>query len=224
MCGTGRTAKNAEEDEVMMAKQPSAAQIPRTRERNPAAWFASNEGMIEDAEFETILPVSASRKSFSLSISKKTPIMGKCASETHLTNEWPGFGYWVFVALCATTAFWIAGGYTLLADRKPALSVRQATLPLISALQLTELKTSVGVRDKGDVLSVAGRIQNNTSEDHIAPPLIVMITYGDGSKRERRLASGEATLKPGEYIDFETMLPALRGTIEKVDVRLASSA
>ncbi|MEE9908549.1 hypothetical protein LWV33_14190 [Brucella intermedia] len=51
-----------------------------------------------------------------------------------------------------------------------------------------------------------------------------MITYSDGSKRERRMASGETMLKPGESIDFETMLPALRGTIEKVDVRLADRA
>ncbi|MEJ5020516.1 hypothetical protein WH297_12350 [Ochrobactrum vermis] len=210
----------------MMAKQPSTAQISRmpSRGQPPAAWFASNAGPIEDAEFETIAPASSRQKSFSLSISEKLFFTRKLASETRLASEWPGFGYWVFVALCATTVFWVAGGYTLLADRRPALFVGQPALPLISALQLTELKTSVGIRDKSDVLSVAGRIQNNTTEERAAPPLIVTIIYSDGSKRERPLASGEAMLKPGGYIDFETMLPALRGTIEKVDVRLAGLA
>lgn len=210
----------------MMAKQPSTAQISRmpSRGRPPAAWFASNAGPIEDAEFETIAPASSRQKALTLSISEKPFFTRRLASETRLSSEWPGFGYWVFVALCATTAFWLAGGYTLLADRSPALFVGQPALPLISALQLTELKTSVGIRDKSDVLSVAGRIQNNTTEERAAPPLIVTIIYSDGSKRERPLASGEAMLKPGGYIDFETMLPALRGTIEKVDVRLAGPA
>ncbi|MBB4093929.1 hypothetical protein [Brucella pecoris] len=210
----------------MMAKQPSTAQISRTPSRGqlPVAWFTSNAGPVEDAEFETIVPASAPRKSFSPSISEMPLIKRKSVSEAYLASEWPGFGYWVFVALCATTAFWVAGGYTLLSDKRPALSVEQSTLPLISALQLTELKTSVGIRDKGDVLSVAGRILNNTTKERAAPPLIVTIIYSDGSKRERPLASGEAMLKPGGYIDFETMFPALRGTIEKVDVRLASPA
>jgi len=208
----------------MMAKQPSTAQMSRVplRENHRAAWFTFDAGPVEDAEFETIVPASPRPKSFSYSIPQKPFASSKLMSETSLPGGWPGFGYWVFVALCATTAFWIAGGYTLLADQP--LSGRQPTLPLISALQLTDLKTSVGVHDKGDVLSVGGRIRNTTSEERATPPLIVMITYSDGSKRERRLAPGEAMLKPGAYIDFETMLPALRGTIEKVDVRLATPA
>lgn len=208
----------------MMAKQPSTAQMSRASSRGsrPAAWSACDAGLIEDAEFETIIPVLSSRKSFSLGASQNPPIARKRVSEPGLANNWPGFGYWVFVALCATTAFWIAGGYMLLADKPP--SVGHPTLPLISALQLTDLKTSIGAHDKGDILSVGGRIRNTTSQERVAPPLIVMITYSDGSKRERRLAPGEAMLKPGAYIDFETMLPALRGTIEKVDVHLAGPA
>lgn len=206
----------------MMAKHPSTAQISRASSRGkiPAPWFVSDEGAVEDAEFETILPVSPRPKLLSSVISQKPLASRKFLSGTGPASDWPGFGYWVFVALCATTAFWIAGGYTLLAD-KPA-SGGQSMLPLVSALQLTNLKTSVGVHDKGDILNVGGRIRNTTSEERAAPPLIVMITYSDGSKRERRLAPGETILKPGAYIDFETMLPALRGTVEKIDVRLAS--
>ena len=206
----------------MMARQPSAARMSRTpsRENSPPTWFTSDAGPVEDAEFETIIPASSGRKSHFLLTSQKPLTSRKLLSETGPTSAWPGFGYWVFVALCATTAFWIAGGYTLLAD-KPA-SGRQAALPLVSALQLTDIKTNM--RENSDVLSVGGRIQNTTSEERIAPPLIVMITYSDGRKRERRLASGETSLKPGESIDFETMLPALRGTIEKVDIRLGNQA
>lgn len=206
----------------MMAKRPSTAQTSRTpsRESHPAAWFAAGRGPVEDAEFETIVPVSPRRKFPFPVIAQKPPASRQFLSETRPASEWPGFGYWVLVALCATTAFWIAGGYTLLAD-KPA-SGGQSMLPLVSALQLTDLKTNM--RENSDILSVGGRIQNTTSEERPAPPLIVMITYSDGSKRERRLASGETMLKPGESIDFETMLPALRGTIEKVDVRLADRA
>ncbi|MGK8639088.1 hypothetical protein ACRS7F_06775 [Brucella anthropi] len=217
-------AKNAKEDDGMMAKQPSTAQMSRAPscENHRATRFASDAGLIEDAEFETIAPGSSPRKFLSYGIPQKPLAPRKLMSETSLPSGWPGFGYWVFVALCATTAFWMAGGYTLLAG-KP-LSGGQPTLPLISALQLTDLKTSVGMHDKGKILSVGGRIRNTTSEERATPPLIVMITYSDGSKRERRLAPGEAMLKPGAYIDFETMLPALRGTIEKVDVRLATPA
>ena len=206
----------------MMAKRPSTAQMSRTpsREDHPTAWFAVDHGPVEDAEFETIVPASPRRKSFFTVISQKPYASRKFASKTGPTSEWPGFGYWVFVALCATSAFWVAGGYTLLAD-KPA-SRGQPLLPLVPALQLTDLKTNMP--ENSDVLSVGGRIRNTTSEERIAPPLIVIITYSNGSKRERRLASGETMLKPGEYIEFETMLPALRGTIEKVDVRLAERA
>lgn len=206
----------------MMAKRPSTVQVSRapSRESHPVPWFAADSGPIEDAQFETIVPVSPRPKFFSHVISQKPLVSRKFLSETRPVGEWPGFGYWVLVALCATTAFWIAGGYTLLAD-KPASGGRPM-LPLVSALQLTDLKTNM--RENSDVLSVGGRIQNTTSEERPAPPLIVLITYSDGSKRERRLASGETMLKPGESIDFETMLPALRGTIEKVDVRLADRA
>ncbi len=187
----------------MMAKRPSTAQMSRTpsRESHPAAWFAAGRGPVEDAEFETIVPVSPRRKFPFPVIAQKPPASRQFLSETRPASEWPGFGYWVLVALCATTAFWIAGGYTLLAD-KPA-SGGQSMLPLVSALQLTDLKTNM--RENSDILSVGGRIQNTTSE-------------------ERPMASGETMLKPGESIDFETMLPALRGTIEKVDVRLADRA
>jgi len=208
----------------MMAKRPSAAHMSRTasRESRPAAWFAPDAGPVEDAEFETIVPPSPKRKYCSSGIAEKPFVSRKLVSETGSASEWPGFGYWVFVALCATTAFWMAGGYALLAE-KP-LAGGQPMLPLVSALQLTDLTTSVGIHDKGDVLSVGGRIRNTTSEERATPPLIFMITYGDGSKRERRVDSGKMLLKPGGYIDFETMLPALRGTIEKVDVRLANRA
>ncbi|MFQ0814299.1 hypothetical protein AVM02_12850 [Brucella anthropi] len=217
-------AKNAKEDDVMMAERPSTAQMSRASSRagGPAAWFASDAGPVEDAEFETVIPASPARKSFSSRIAQKAFRTPEHMRETGLQSQWPGFGYWVFVALCATTAFWVAGGYTLLADKPSAVGT--PTLPLVSALQLTDLKTSIGARDKGDVLSVGGRIRNPTTEERAAPPLIVTITYSDGSKRERRLAPGEAMLKPGAHIDFETMLPALRGTIEKVDVRLGSPA
>ncbi len=215
-------AKNAKEDDGMMARKPSTARKSRgpLRETHSATWFAFDAEPVEDAEFETILPASPRPKSLSYGISQKSFTPGKLLPEAGIQSEWPGFGYWVFVALCATTAFWIAGGYTLL-SYKPFTS-GQPALPLISALQLSNLRTSIAVHDKGDVLSVGGRIRNIADEERAAPPLIVMITYSNGSKRERRLPLGKTMLKPGAYINFETVLPALRGTIENVDVRLAA--
>src|SRR5690606_16458834 len=93
-------AKNAKEDDVMMAKHPSTAQISRASSRGkiPAPWFVSDEGAVEDAEFETILPVSPRPKLLSSVISQKPLASRKFLSETRPASDWPGFGYWVFVA------------------------------------------------------------------------------------------------------------------------------
>ncbi len=163
---------------------------------------------IEDAEFETLLPAGVAALA-PLRVRERR--MG-----WKMAGRWPGPGYWSFVGLCAGAAFWMAGGYTL-ATGHGGRDLR-ALSPLSPALRLSEVTTREG---DGGVLSVGGTIRNAAATAQAAPSILMTITYRDGERRERRVTPMPALLQPGADLRFESLLPPLRGAIEKVDVSLS---
>ncbi|MDH7784068.1 hypothetical protein QBD01_000068 [Ochrobactrum sp. 19YEA23] len=211
----------------MMAKQSSArgSACGQPHAAKPAGWRLSSAAEVEDAEFETVLPerqtpiTPRALPGFSLFRKPDQPVI---ATETASS---PGPAYWVLVAFCATTAFWMAGGYTIMTSRPSDIAATASpSLPLVSALKVTDITTNIAERAEGNVLNVGASIRNEGHETRLPPALIVSITYSDGQKRERLLEPVRTSIGPGSNIRFETMLPALRGTIEKVDIRMASPA
>lgn len=211
----------------MMAKRSPAADIARPYERasTSAGWRRAPAVEVEDAEFETVLPerpmpvTPRVRPGFRLFSKPPRPAI------VAQTASLPGAAYWVLVAFCATTAFWMAGGYTIMTSRPADVNAPASpSLPLVPALKVTDITTSIAKRADGNVLNVGASIQNDSREARLPPALIVSITYSDGQKRERLLEPVRTSIEPGRNIRFETMLPALRGTIEKVDIRLARPA
>ena len=211
----------------MMAKRSPAADNARTHERasTSAGWRLSLAVDVEDAEFETVLPErqmpGTPRGLAGFSLFRK-PDQSAISVET---ARGQGVAYWVLVAFCATTAFWMAGGYTIMTSRSSDVAANPSpSLPLVSALKVTDITTKIAERAEGNVLNVGASIRNESRETRLPPALIVSITYSDGQKRERLLETARKSIEPGRNIRFETMLPALRGTIEKVDIRLARPA
>ncbi|MCI1002440.1 hypothetical protein HWD97_20385 [Ochrobactrum sp. C6C9] len=211
----------------MMAKRSPAADHARAHKRasTSAGWRHAPAVEVEDAEFETVLPERRKPATphvlpgFSLFRKQQRPAI---ATET---ASGPSVAYWVLVAFCATTAFWMAGGYTIMTGKSSdAVASVLPSLPLVSALKVTDITSNIAERAEGNVLNVGASIRNDSHETQPPPALIVSITYRDGQKRERLLEPVRTSIEPGRNIRFETMLPALRGTIEKVDIRMARPA
>ncbi len=177
--------------------------MEKTRENGFVPARAAREE-IEDAEFVTLLPAG---------VAAAVPPRVR---ERRMAGLWPGPGYWTFVGLCAGAAFWMAGGYTL-ATGHGGRDMR-ALSPLSPALRLSEVTTREG---DGGVLSVGGTIRNAAATAQAAPSILMTITYRDGERRERRVTPVPALLQPGADLRFESLLPPLRGAIEKVDVSLS---
>ncbi|KAB2698425.1 hypothetical protein F9K79_13445 [Ochrobactrum sp. Kaboul] len=211
----------------MMAKQSSARGSARGQPHaaKPAGWRLSPAAEVEDAEFETVLPErqkpATTRVLPGFTFFRKTD---RPAIVTETASS-PGAAYWVLVAFCATTAFWMAGGYTIMTGKSSdVVATVSPSLPLVPALKVTDITSNIAKRAEGNVLNVGASIRNDSHETRLPPALIVSITYSDGQKRERLLEPVRTSIRPGSNIRFETMLPALRGTIEKVDIRMASPA
>lgn len=211
----------------MMAKQSSARGSARGQPHaaKPVGWCLSPAAEVEDAEFETVLPdrqmpvTPRALPGLSLFHKQDHPTLSA------KTARGPGVAYWVLVAFCATTAFWMAGGYTIMTNKSSDVAAAASpSLPLAPALKVTDITTNIAERAEGNVLNVGASISNESRETRLPPALIVSITYSDGQKRERLLEPVRTSIRPGGNIRFETMLPALRGTIEKVDIRMASPA
>lgn len=81
-----------------------------------------DRGVAEDIHFETVMPpeytaasgvanhASVQSSARSLPDDDGTSILQTVDNEQ---GKMPGFGYWLFVALVAASAFWICGGHTL---------------------------------------------------------------------------------------------------------------
>jgi hypothetical protein len=96
-----------------MIAQSAASLSPDAMNFATAQAFGLPE--IEDASFETIIPGAEVLIAAGTGQAAATDDQGFAIFTTAISarRALPGFGYWLFVALAALSAFWIAGGHVL---------------------------------------------------------------------------------------------------------------
>ncbi|MBZ0162784.1 MAG: hypothetical protein K8H74_08735 [Notoacmeibacter sp.] len=191
-------------------------------------------GDFEDAVFETVMPgastsgtvrephgsgrtspsrprLEADADATSLSVLRSTG-NGAGASLVHHFREAGGPLFWSTALVLIASAFWISGGYALLA--------RSGGETPGQALVISDVETRLDSSGVPAVMLVDATVENRGLTSHRVPAVIVDVEASDGTSRQFRLSTRADDLAPGARHLFSGRIPALKNGIDSVKVKL----